>query len=243
RRSGCSRTWHNSTCSPSLPGRPRSARCAVAAHVASGTAAADDARRAVSSPGSPFEEHAMKLSIAAVLVTCLLSVAAPATAQDLRLEPVEPEGAGFFAIGGSWLDIDELNDALGSAGYPTFGGGGLTLGGGGYGVHRGRLLLGGEGYAVISGEEAVAGRTVTYGGGYGLFNIGYMIAPTPTTRVYPLFGIGGGGASLRIGARATEDSFGDVLDNPGRTASLNRGSLLLSFGIGAEYRLRRDEHG
>lgn len=182
----------------------------------------------------------MKYATALIATTCLL-LSATAAAQPAPT--VEPEGAGFFAIGGAWPDTEELDTALDAAGYPTFGGGALTLGGGGYGIHRGRILVGGEGYGVIAGEDAFDGRTVTFGGGYGLFNIGYLLTPTPATRVYPLLGIGGGGSTLRIGAQATADSFGGILANPGRSSQVTRGSFLLSFGLGAEYRLHPDGHG
>lgn len=145
-------------------------------------------------------------------------------------------GAGFFAIGGSVLEVSDLNDRLAAGGYPTFGRTVLGIGGGGYAEHPGGFLLGGEGYGLIAGEEAHQGRSVSLGGGYGLFNVGFMTEPDPHVRAYPMVGIGAGGFSLGIGSRPTAESFDDVLEDPDRSASLARGGFLFSLGGGLEYR-------
>ena len=78
------------------------------------------------------------------------------------------------------------------------------------------------------------------GGGYGLFTMGYRFWLARQVVVFPQAGIGGGGLALDIGSTGTEN-FDDVLDDPNREASLQRGSLLVSLGAGVEYRFATAE--
>jgi len=187
------------------------------------------------------------LSFALIGVFCLgVLSSSPAQAQDADANQdadVEEEaparaqkegGGGFFAIGVNSIDLGPLNSRLSGAGYPTFPSELFAIGGGGYGVVAGTLLLGGEGYGLIAPSRGFEGREVSVGGGYGLFTIGYRFRPTNQVVVYPQVGIGGGGMMLEIGSTGA-DSFDDVLDDPNREASLEKGSLLVSLGVGAEY--------
>ncbi|CAM3514340.1 hypothetical protein [Salinibacter ruber] len=151
-------------------------------------------------------------------------------------EPVaEEQGAGFFAVGTQFTDLAPLNDRLGGAGYPTFASEMVSLGGGGYGVVANRLMLGGEGHGLLTADGSFQGRNVSVGGGYGLFNLGYLFRPASGLRVYPLLGLGGGGLQLDIENAGTADDFDDVLDNPNRSASVGQASFLVSLGGGLEY--------
>jgi hypothetical protein len=146
------------------------------------------------------------------------------------------DGAGFFGIGWTNADVADLNARLTAVGYPDFGRTGLLIGGGGYRQLRGGLLLGGEGYGAGFGEEAHVGRTTRLGGGYGLFNVGYMLPTGPNLRLYPLVGIGGGGLVLSVSGRPTDAGFDDVLRQPDHGVALSRGSFLTSLGAGLEVR-------
>ena len=149
---------------------------------------------------------------------------------------MEARGAGFFAIGTQFTDLGPLNNRLADAGYPTFASETVSLGGGGYGVVADRLMLGGEGHGLITADGTFQGRNVSVGGGYGLFNIGYLFRPTPKLRVYPQAGVGGGGLQLEIGSTGDADEFDDILENPNRSATVGQASLLVSLGGGLEYR-------
>jgi hypothetical protein len=151
-------------------------------------------------------------------------------------------GGGFFAIGVHATDLSPLNGRLRRAGYPTFSRELLSLGGGGYGRVAGSLIVGGEGYGLIAPSQGHQGREVSVGGGYGLFTVGYQFRPTSGLRVHPLLGIGGGGFEVNIGS-ASGGQFDDVLEDPGRGASLETGSVLLSVGGGLEYRFRHSGDG
>ena len=147
----------------------------------------------------------------------------------------EERGRGFFAVGTQFTNLGPLNDRISGAGYPTFASEMISLGGGGYGVVANRLMLGGEGHGLLTAEGAGRGRTVSVGGGYGQFNLGYLFSPTPNLRVYPLLGLGGGGLQLDIESEGTADNFDDVLSDPNRSATVGRVSLLVSLGGGLEY--------
>ncbi len=151
-------------------------------------------------------------------------------------EPVAEEpGAGFFAVGTQFTDLAPLNDRLSGAGYPTFASEMVSLGGGGYGVVANRLMLGGEGHGLLTADGSFRGRNVSVGGGYGLFNLGYLFRPASGLRVYPLLGLGAGGLQLDIKNEGTADTFDDVLNDPSRSASVGQASVLVSLGGGLEY--------
>lgn len=184
---------------------------------------------------------AFRLFALAFLVLALAAGGSSALAQEQFPEDGNrgPSGAGFFSVGAHLVDLDALNNRLSGEGYPTFEETMFSVGGGGYGVIADGILIGGEGYANISGMESFEGRDVTVGGGYGLFNLGYVFEILPELRFYPLGGIGGGALALDIGSEPA-DSFDDVLEDPDRRASMARASFLASLGAGAEVVLGAD---
>lgn len=150
-------------------------------------------------------------------------------------------GRGYFMFGGSKIDIENLNSGLENAGYSTFSDRFISFGGGGYGIIK-RIIIGGEGHGLI-GEEATNESTKTsISGGYGFFDVGYLLYSTDAFNLYPLLGIGGGGVNLKIVERSTP-SFEDVLENPNRNAELSTGGFLIDLGFGADYlyKLGEDE--
>jgi opacity protein-like surface antigen len=189
----------------------------------------------------------LRLALVAAIALSLLPVssawAQEADTVDAAAAPPNGAGGGFFAIGVNGTDLGPLNSRLRGAGYPTFPTELFAIGGGGYGVVAGTILLGGEGYGLIAPSRGVQGRTVSVGGGYGLFTVGYQFRPSDRLAVYPQVGVGGGGLSLEIGSAGAE-RFDDVLGDPNREASLEKGSVLLSLGGGLEYRFSaHDEPG
>lgn len=186
-------------------------------------------------------------SLIALLLTTVLLAALGALAtvhaqdRDNRdARPVTGEGAGYFATGVQFADLSALNNRLSDAEYPTFSSTMVSIGGGGYGVTN-RFLLGGEGHGLISGDQGYQGRNVSVGGGYGLFTFGYLLRPSANLRVYPQIGLGGGGLRLEVGDRGDAADFDDILDDPNRSASVGRASLLVSLGGGLEYQFSGPE--
>jgi hypothetical protein len=149
-------------------------------------------------------------------------------------------GAGYFAAGVQFTDLSDLNNRMADAGYPTFSSEMVSIGGGGYSVTN-RILIGGEGHGLISGDQGYQGRNVSVGGGYGLFTLGYLFRPNRNLRVYPRLGLGGGGLQLEISDQGDATDFDDILDDPNRSASIGRASLLVSLGAGLEYQFSGPE--
>jgi hypothetical protein len=151
----------------------------------------------------------------------------------------QPEaGGGGFAMGGvRWLNLTSINNRMRSEGYPEFGRNYFTVGGGGQVVYH-RFVIGGEGNAVLpfDGSRNTASSRQRLSGGFGLFRFGYAVIDTGSFRVFPLVGFGYGGMTLNL-SRKGDSTFGDVLANPAREASMTAGGLLLDAGLGADYRI------
>lgn len=183
------------------------------------------------------QTHIRRLLVSILLLS--LGAVATVRAQSSPKGPpskdvVEDEGDGYFAIGTYLIDLTPLNDRLDNAGYPTFASEMISIGGGGYGVVN-RILLGGEGHGLITADQGFNGRNVTVGGGYGLFTLGYLFRPHSSVRVFPQLGFGGGGLQLEIGSQGSADQFDDILDDPTRSATIGKTSMLVSIGAGLEY--------
>jgi hypothetical protein len=153
----------------------------------------------------------------------------------------EAGGRGFFQVGYLRMDVDDLNGSLAGAGLPSLDRNYLTLGGGGYGS-RGRFLIGGEGHALLGRKETTTGgaRQLTADGGYGLFRVGYLAVSAGPLDVYPLFGIGGGGTSLKIAERSVP-TFDEVLTDPERSATMSAAVFLLDLAAAVSYRVTMGE--
>ncbi len=194
--------------------------------------------RKIFSARLPIFSRSLLLSIPAFLFGGLLLAAAapPAAAQDGPAADVD-EGTGgrsYVAIGASGTDLGPLNDRLSASGYPTVSTELLSIGGGAYRVVAGRILLGAELNGLLAPSQGFEGRDVFLGGGYGLLSLGYLIEATPRLRAFPTAGVGAGGLLLDIGDDGSAN-FDDVLADPDRSATLSRGSLLVSLGAGLEY--------
>ncbi len=109
---------------------------------------------------------------------------------------------GYFMLGGSLIDLEALNSSPENKGYAKLSDNFLTIGGGG---HRdiNRILLGGEGHGLRGKETASGGSKNSMHGGYGFFDLGYLLYASPALRVYPLVGLGGGAITLKMVAQGT----------------------------------------
>jgi len=186
-----------------------------------------------------------KLILGFCLIVLLLQFSS-AMAQPAKVEK-SGSGGGYFMMGVSVLDVDDLNTRLANSGYPEFSNNFISIGGGGRGFVN-KFVLGGQGHTLIAGDENITLNNTAYKtsltAGYGLFNFGYLIYSKNRLNIYPLIGLGGGGLMLKI----TEDSspsFDEILANPKRSVELNFGVFLLSVSLGMEYfiKLGEDEKG
>ncbi len=164
-------------------------------------------------------------------------------AQEGSSAKEEGGGRGFFIIGGSWINLNDLNSKLESKGYSKLSENLISLGSGGYG-RIGRFIIGGEGHA-LAGKDVISGDYKTsIGIGYGFFDIGYLIYTNGGLNIYPMLGIGGGGLGLKIFENKTA-TFDDVLNNPKRSSELSISGFLFNVAVGIDYLLKlgEDERG
>ncbi|MBM4176006.1 MAG: hypothetical protein FJ213_07515 [Ignavibacteria bacterium] len=188
----------------------------------------------------------MKKSIQAkTIITILLSIVLCTTAfsQEETISKDDAGGRGFFMLGWSMMNLDELNTKLENRGYSKLSDNFISFGGIGYGM-IGSILLGGHGNA-LSGKEIVSGVYKTsMSAAYGFFDLGYLLYSDGAINVYPLIGIGGGSMSLKIFENKIL-SFDEILDNPKRSVELSTGGFLINAALGADYlfQLGEDERG
>jgi hypothetical protein len=181
--------------------------------------------------GNQPVERAATLAILVAIVVALTT--SPLEAQR---RPALPGTQGFVMLGGSQLDIAELNARLAAFGYPTFDdqfaqfGFGLAFG-------RERLLLGFELAGLVRPSAVTEDNRfrTRVSGGYGLFNIGYDAFRDGGFAIQPKLGVGGGAVMLNITDRDAP-TFDQVLAQPGRGVELRTGSLLVDGSIAVTYR-------
>ncbi len=140
-------------------------------------------------------------------------------------------GFGYFMPGYQFLSLTEMNNSFKAAGFPEISNGALSIGGGGFYVVR-NLLIGGEGYGLIGGSVENIDYRVDHAGGCGFFNVGYILAGSPSFLFAPVMGIGGGGISVNIKDRDYyPDNFDDLMEDPARESIISNGGLLLNFSV------------
>jgi hypothetical protein len=169
-----------------------------------------------------------------VIGFCALALV-PLAAAAAGEEGYSASGGGGFLIGFQWLDLGDLNDELKANGYNSFDRSVVTYGGTGYGIIGERLMLGGEGHG-FSQESSTSTYLERLDGGYGMFDVGYIVFSRWGLALFPTVGLGWGGVSLRITERSVP-SFDDILTTPARESQLNTSNFMLQGGIGADYRL------
>lgn len=145
-------------------------------------------------------------------------------------------GGGYFMIGWSALDLNDLNASLVAHGYPRFDESFLSLGGAGH-FSVGRLVIGGQGHGYLSETHDAILATGTYrtelSGGVGFFDLGYQFVRGGRTRAALLVGLGGGELNLKM-VDLTGPSFEDVLTDPGRSAELSAAGFLIDLGASVD---------
>lgn len=142
-------------------------------------------------------------------------------------------GAGYFMPGVQVLTLSNLNSKLESKGYPKISTSFTSVGGGGHAIIA-NFVVGGEGHGIIGKDVTNDKYTLNLSGGYGIFDLGYVIFSKWGLNIYPMVGIGGSGLTLSITER-TIPTFDEILDNPKGHIEMTTGSLLLHFAIGADY--------
>jgi hypothetical protein len=169
-------------------------------------------------------ENAMKKLILVVLLV-LLEWFPPITNAQ--------EGAGGMFVGVKNTNIAPLNNLLGNR-LESLKDNSVLIGGIGWGSVSPGILLGGEGGGFWQSSDGPNLRA-RLGGGYGFFDVGYMVIKHKGLRLYPMVGIGGGGITLRMAPLGvTSPTFDDVITDPKREANVTMGGLAFNFALGLE---------
>ena len=182
-----------------------------------------------------IESRIVRSAVAALVLACVPFDVALAQGRDLF-----GAGAMYLGVGASGVATGRLDDRLAANGYPTFG---KTAGGVNAGAHivlPGGVTVGAEWHGLIIGDDTHNGRDVGVGGGYGTLGIGYVKEISPRVRVFPRFGLGGGGMGLWIERSEGDVDFDDVLADPQPTDEdvrepvLSTASAVVDLGLGGE---------
>lgn len=150
-------------------------------------------------------------------------------------------GYGFFQVSTAFPLIQPLNRALNDIGYGTFSNTGFGLGGMGMGVIQ-NIVVGGEG-GWIFGDRRDLGRGIrgSWGGGYGMFHLGYAVAYGRRIMLYPLLGFGGGSFTIDlVPQQRTTTQFSEILLNPRQGGVITSSGMLLGVSLAVQYALSRD---
>lgn len=144
-------------------------------------------------------------------------------------------GFGYFMLGYHSFNLSEMNTALKDHGYPELSNGSMSIGGGGHYLVK-NWLLGGEGFGLPGSRVENDEYIVSHTGGYGFFDIGYLVVKTPSFFLYPILGIGGGGMTVNLKEKDEQTTvFGDILENPGRETNMDNSGFMLNFSFLANY--------
>jgi hypothetical protein len=143
-------------------------------------------------------------------------------------------GFGYFGFTGKRVNIGELNSFLASQDYGKVKPEQLTWGGGGNFAIR-NVLVGGEGAGFFTSQTSNNYNTLTFTGGYGYFNTGYILCCKKRYTLYALAGIGGGGYSMIINNKNMNTSFHDQVNSPSGAVTIESGGLLFNAQLCYQY--------
>lgn len=157
------------------------------------------------------------------------------SAQESKTKNKVYGGVGYFMMGYSGLQLDELNESFKSAGFPELAKGSITIGGGGHYIYK-NFILGGEGHGLVGAVSENPDFKTSHSAGYGFFNMGYVVLQGKSINLYPMIGFGGGGMTVSITDKSKlTNSFDDILEDPGRESYISSGGFLMNFSLGSDY--------
>ena len=148
-------------------------------------------------------------------------------------EPVSPSkikgmGGGGFTFGVGFMDISKLHEFV-PASVPSFNDKHLLIGGTGHGITN-RLVLGGSGVGILGEKYHTDSLEVNTGGGYGVFEFGYLVCDKRNMKIYPTIGIGAGGMNVQISNSKTVPAD-EVSNNPAQEIHIRNGGFLTDISI------------
>ena len=141
---------------------------------------------------------------------------------------VKTSGGGGFTIGYGYMDVSALQKFI-PEGIGNFNNQHLLIGGTGHGFIE-NIVIGGSGSGMIGSELSTDSFKYSLGGGYGTFDLGYLIVNKEKIKVYPMLGIGGGGYSIRISENQSL-SVNEIVSNPAREINVSAGRFIFDFSM------------
>lgn len=161
--------------------------------------------------------------------------------QEAETEKKNDEVRGYLMLGGSKLDIDALNDRFISKGNASFSDEFFSIGGGFLRKKNSNWLFGIEVHVLLVEEQDYVIKNVAHKASltaaHGFFDVGYNLVSLGGLNIYPLIGIGGGGAWLQIG----KNNFDNILEAPQGNANLTGSAFMLNFALGSDYLIKINE--
>jgi len=139
-------------------------------------------------------------------------------------------GGGTFNFGAQLVDFSAVNDVTQAFGYPAFEDANISFGGGGQ-FYINRFILMGEG--AYFGQSSVENpqNSLEFGGGYGMFSLGYNTINKESLLLYPSVGVGFVGSGLTVRPRQQDISFEDAISGEVSTNETNIGAFSEMFRL------------
>jgi hypothetical protein len=141
-----------------------------------------------------------------------------------ELEDVE--GFGEFLLAAGWFDWSKISDRLAGQGYERIPEVSTLIGGEGRAIFGSGFVVGARGAAILTPDGDGPGDfTRSFGGGFGMVDLGFALVHTRSFLLTTTAGIGGYGVSIDISEESSVP-FDDALNDPERSVSLGTGGVL-----------------
>lgn len=168
----------------------------------------------------------------AITLVCALLICGNLFAQGTDKPKTMRGGGGGFNVGYGNFNVSKLQEFLPSD-FKSLNNDHLLLGGHGYSF-LGNLVIGGSGMGVIGNSINSSGLKVNVNGGFGTFDIGYLVINKEALKVYPVVGFGGGGFGINV-ARNEDVSVSEVKNSPGREINISKGGFIFNFSANLSF--------
>jgi hypothetical protein len=144
-------------------------------------------------------------------------------------------GFGHFSFTEQTLNLSALNGYLKEEGYNQINPAQFSWGGGGNFVIS-NFLIGGEGAGFMNSRVSSNLNSISFTGGYGTFNLGYIVHSGKRSILYPMLGAGGGEFTMLISQKMNSNAdFKDQLSTPAGSAQMQAGGLILQAQLAWQY--------
>ncbi|MGE3728719.1 MAG: hypothetical protein AB7I41_24425 [Candidatus Sericytochromatia bacterium] len=179
----------------------------------------------------PISKH-LAAWVGAILATASVSLTPAASAEPNLNWEVFQGAKAWYDPGFSFLDTAAFNGAIANQGYNNLSNVFISQGGGAH-LILDRIILGGSGMGLNGFRSANAsGDVLGVSGGYGLFNLGYVVYQDTNFNLYPVLGIGSGHISVS-GSSSLNKVFG--LSGSEDVTRIDSSQVVIDIGFGADY--------